>query len=165
MFSGRSSTAAPAAPTTASTSSATPFVASRGQTRAASLTSSLTLSRATLKIRLWCATRLARRDISVFPLHVTSSLCFGLTWSNSFSLQVLNANLPITALDVSTDGGQNWEETVRREYNFFERATGKSGGFSADRVMVRVSCSNGRRVILPEVSAAELVVTRAPTNC
>ncbi|KAK1835008.1 RlpA-like double-psi beta-barrel-protein domain-containing protein-containing protein [Podospora conica] len=82
-----------------------------------------------------------------------------------FSLQVLNANLPITALHVSTDKGQTWEETVRREYNFFERAEGKNGGFSADKVMVRVSCSNGRRVILPEVSAAELVVTRAPTNC
>ena len=83
-----------------------------------------------------------------------------------FSLQVLNANLPITALHVSTDGGQTWEETARREYNYFERAAGKGGGgFNADRTMVRITCSNGRGIILPEVSAAENAQTRAPTNC
>ena len=78
-------------------------------------------------------------------------------------MQVLNANYPVTSLHVSTDGGDSWAETVRRDYNYFER-DGKAG-FGQDRVMVRVSCSNGRQVILPDVSMAELAQATAPVNC
>ncbi|KAK0648882.1 RlpA-like double-psi beta-barrel-protein domain-containing protein-containing protein [Cercophora newfieldiana] len=80
-----------------------------------------------------------------------------------FSMQVMNANYPVTALHVSTDGGNRWEATVRRDYNFFEREA--SGGFGQDRVLVRVSCSNGRQVILPDVSMSEYSESRAPANC
>ncbi|KAK0611050.1 RlpA-like double-psi beta-barrel-protein domain-containing protein-containing protein [Immersiella caudata] len=82
---------------------------------------------------------------------------------NSFSMQVMNANYPVTALHVSTDGGNRWEATVRRDYNYFERES--SGGFNQDRVLVRVSCSNGRQVILPNVSMEEYAESRAPANC
>ncbi|KAK0730229.1 RlpA-like double-psi beta-barrel-protein domain-containing protein-containing protein [Lasiosphaeris hirsuta] len=80
-----------------------------------------------------------------------------------FSMQVLNANFPVTALHVSTDGGNRWEETTRQNYNYFEKE-GK-GGFGKDRVMVRVSCSNGRQVILPDVSMEEKAETSTPVNC
>jgi len=78
-------------------------------------------------------------------------------------MQVLNANYPVTALHVSTDGGNQWSETVRRDYNYFEKNGG--GGFGQDRFMVRISCSNGRQAILPDVSAAELAESRGPVNC
>lgn len=85
------------------------------------------------------------------------------THPGSFSMQVLNANFPVTALHVSTDGGNRWEETSRQNYNYFEKE-GK-GGFGKDRVMVRISCSNGRQVILPDVSMAEKAETSTPVNC
>lgn len=81
----------------------------------------------------------------------------------SFSLQVLDANYPITALDVSTDNGRSWQPTIRKEYNYFERE--RSAGFEKDFVFVRISCSNGRQVIIPNVSAANEAKTEAPTNC
>ncbi len=81
-------------------------------------------------------------------------------------MQVMNANYPVTALHISTDGGQRWWEAVRKDYNFFERdARDGKGGFEQDRVLVRVSCSNGRSVILPDVSMAEHAEARAPANC
>lgn len=80
-------------------------------------------------------------------------------------MQVMNANYPVTALHVSTDGGSRWTETVRRDYNFFERDGGSSAGFGQDTVIVRVTCSNGRQVILPNVSMGELAESRAPVNC
>ncbi|KAL8408396.1 hypothetical protein RB594_007000 [Gaeumannomyces avenae] len=79
------------------------------------------------------------------------------------SLQVLDANYPITALDVSTDNGQSWKPTIRKEYNYFEREG--SAGFEKDFVHVRISCSNGRQVIIPSVSAASEAKTEAPVNC
>jgi len=78
-------------------------------------------------------------------------------------MQVINANYPVTALHVSTDGGNRWEATLRRDYNYFERET--SGGFGQDRVVVRITCSNGRQVILPDVSSLEYAESKAPANC
>ncbi|KAL8297880.1 hypothetical protein RB600_002751 [Gaeumannomyces tritici] len=83
--------------------------------------------------------------------------------SKCFSLQVLDANYPVTALDVSTDNGQSWKSTIRKEYNYFEREG--SAGFEKDFVHVRISCSNGRQVIIPNVSAANEAKTEAPVNC
>ncbi len=78
-------------------------------------------------------------------------------------MQVMNSNYPVVGLDVSTDGGRQWAGTVRRDYNYFER-DGK-GGFNQDRVLVRVTCSNGRQVILPDVSMGEYAQSSAPANC
>lgn len=78
-------------------------------------------------------------------------------------MQVLDCNYPITALSVSTDGANTWQPTVRRDYNYFEKE--KGSGFEQDTVVVRVSCSNGRQVILPNVSAASEAKAVAPVNC
>jgi expansin (peptidoglycan-binding protein) len=84
----------------------------------------------------------------------------------SFSMQVLNCNYPITALDVSTDNTNSWQPTIRRDYNYFERnATAGSGGFGADRVTVRISCSNGKQVIIPDVGQDSETKAVAPVNC
>jgi expansin len=81
-------------------------------------------------------------------------------------MQVQNANFPVTGLDVSTDNANSWQPTVRRNYNFFERSTDAgSGGFGADRVWVRVSCSNGRQVIIPDVAMTSETRVSAPVNC
>lgn len=78
-------------------------------------------------------------------------------------MQVLDCNYPLTGLDISADGGNTWQPTVRKEYNYFEK--GSSGGFGEDTLVVRISCSNGRRVILPDVSMAGGAKTVAPVNC
>lgn len=83
-------------------------------------------------------------------------------WS-SFSLQVLNCNYPITNLEVSADGAQTWERTVRQDYNYFERDD--KSGFGKDTVVVRVTCSNGRQVIIPNVTMDPEREIVAPVNC
>jgi len=57
-----------------------------------------------------------------------------------FSMQVLNHNEPVSALEVSTDGGSTWEKTTRQPYNFFEN----SSGFGTDSVDVRVTAESGK---------------------
>ena len=78
-------------------------------------------------------------------------------------MQVLDCNHPVTGLAVSTDNGRNWQQTVRREYNFFEKEA--SGGFDKDSVMVRVTCSNKNTVIIPDVAMGNDAKTVAPVNC
>ncbi|KAH8882334.1 barwin-like endoglucanase [Thozetella sp. PMI_491] len=80
-----------------------------------------------------------------------------------FSVQVLSANFPVIALDVSNDNLQTWQPTVRMDYNFFEK-DGK-GGFDKDVVAVRVTCSNGRTVVVPELRLQEKTSIAAPVNC
>ncbi len=81
----------------------------------------------------------------------------------SFSVQVLNCNFPIIAMDVSSDNAQTWQSTVRMDYNYFEK-DGK-GGYGKDVVSIRVSCSNGRQVIVPELRLQDKASTMAPVNC
>lgn len=82
---------------------------------------------------------------------------------DSFSLQVLNCNFPITDLEVSVDDSQTWEGTVRQDYNYFEKE--EKSGFGKDTVAVRVTCSNGRQVIVPNVSMDPEREIIAPVNC
>ncbi len=49
------------------------------------------------------------------------------------------------------------------DYNYFEK-DGK-GGFGKDIVAVRISCSNGKQVIVPNVSLTERTSITAPVNC
>ncbi|KAK1600639.1 rare lipoprotein A [Colletotrichum navitas] len=65
-----------------------------------------------------------------------------------FSMQVLNHNEPVSALEVSTDGGSTWEKTTRQPYNFFENPS----GFGTDSVDVRVTAESGKTVIVRNVS-------------
>lgn len=78
-------------------------------------------------------------------------------------MQVTNANHPVTALEISTNGGSSWQSTTRREYNYFEKPGG--GGFGTDSVTVRVSCANGAKVTLSNVSVNGGSWSQAPGNC
>ncbi|KAK0652420.1 RlpA-like double-psi beta-barrel-protein domain-containing protein-containing protein [Cercophora newfieldiana] len=80
-----------------------------------------------------------------------------------FSLQALNANYPITGLEVSTNGGSTWQSTTRRDYNYFEKSSG--GGFGTQTVTVRVSCANGAKVTVQNVNVNAGSVTQASGNC
>ncbi len=73
-----------------------------------------------------------------------------------FSMQVVNANYPVTALDVSTDGGSTWQPTQRQDYNYFQKSDGS--GFGTETVTVRVTCSNGGKVVLTSVGCRQLDV-------
>jgi len=78
-------------------------------------------------------------------------------------MQVVAANQPVTALDVSTDNGNTWQGTQREDYNYFQKAGG--GGFGVDTLTVRISCSNGAKVILRNVGVADSTSYTAPGNC
>ncbi|KAK4446774.1 RlpA-like double-psi beta-barrel-protein domain-containing protein-containing protein [Podospora aff. communis PSN243] len=80
-----------------------------------------------------------------------------------FSLQAFNANHPITGLEVSTSGGNTWQSTARRDYNYFEKSSG--GGFGTQAVAVRVSCANGAKVTVQNVGVNGGIVTQAGGNC
>lgn len=64
-----------------------------------------------------------------------------------FSMQVVNANEPVTKLEVSTDGGSSWKSTTRTSYNYFEN----SSGFGTDSVTVRVTGESGTTVVVKNV--------------
>ncbi|KAH7074835.1 RlpA-like double-psi beta-barrel-protein domain-containing protein-containing protein [Paraphoma chrysanthemicola] len=67
-----------------------------------------------------------------------------------FSMQVMNANVGVAKLDVSTDGGKTWKPTTRQPYNFFEN----SAGFGTDSVDVKVTSVDGKTVVVKGVSIA-----------
>lgn len=77
-----------------------------------------------------------------------------------FSMQVLNANLPVQSLEVSTDGGNTWQPTTRKDYNFFEQEQ----GFMTDTVDVKVMSTTGGSVVVNGVSVADGSSTTAGSN-
>ncbi|KAE9961416.1 hypothetical protein EG327_004251, partial [Venturia inaequalis] len=77
-----------------------------------------------------------------------------------FSMQVLNSNTEVTALDVSTDGGKTWKPTTRRPYNYFEN----SSGFGTDIVTVRITSSIGTNITVSGMSVASLSSKMASSN-
>ncbi|KAJ5933492.1 hypothetical protein N7454_005821 [Penicillium verhagenii] len=77
-----------------------------------------------------------------------------------FSMQVVNANEPVTALEVSTDGGSTWTSTTRQSYNYFEY----SSGFGTDTVDVRVTGKSGNTVVVEDVSCSTTSEITADSN-
>ncbi|KAI0417439.1 carbohydrate-binding module family 63 protein [Xylaria grammica] len=77
-----------------------------------------------------------------------------------FSMQVVNANEPVSKLEVSTDGGSTWKSTTRQEYNFFEN----SSGFGTDTVTIRVTSESGSTVVVKNVSVASDSQVTAGSN-
>lgn len=77
-----------------------------------------------------------------------------------FSMQVMNANVGVSKLEVSTDGGATWKATTRQPYNFFEN----SAGFGADSVDVKVTSVGGRSVVVKGVSVASNSLKTAGGN-
>lgn len=80
-----------------------------------------------------------------------------------FSMQVINANVPVSSLDVSTDGGSTWTTTVREDYDYFQLESG--AGTDSDSVTVRVTCENGNTVTIDDVGATSEVTYAATSNC
>ncbi|KAI0400554.1 carbohydrate-binding module family 63 protein [Xylaria palmicola] len=77
-----------------------------------------------------------------------------------FSMQVVNASEPVAKLEVSTDGGATWKPTARRDYNFFENAS----GFGTDKVTVRVTSRSGSTVVVKNVGVASDSQVTAGSN-
>jgi len=77
-----------------------------------------------------------------------------------FAMQVINANVPISKLEVSIDGGVNWKSTTRKPYNFFEQES----GFGTDTVDVKVTSTNGQSIIVRDVSIAASSTKAASSN-
>lgn len=77
-----------------------------------------------------------------------------------FSMQVMNSNVPVTRLDVSTDGGRTWRPTIRQPYNFFEHQS----GFGTESVDVRVTSRGGNTITVRDVSVAAMTTKTAGSN-
>lgn len=77
-----------------------------------------------------------------------------------FSMQVVNSNTEVTALDVSIDGGKTWKTTTRQPYNYFEN----SSGFGTDTVTVRITSSNGKTITVSGMSVASETSKTASSN-
>lgn len=89
---------------------------------------------------------------------------YSLTYINSrFSMQVVNHNYPVTKFEVSTDSGKSWQPTVRQDYNYWQKSSGD--GFLVDTVSVRVTCSNGKQVVVNNVGTKEKASFTASGNC
>ncbi len=78
-------------------------------------------------------------------------------------MQVVNANYPVTALDVSTDGGTTWQATQRQDDNYFQKSDGS--GFGTDTATVRVTCSSGKQVVLQNIGVTPETSFTASGNC
>ncbi|KOS44413.1 hypothetical protein ACN38_g4644 [Penicillium nordicum] len=77
-----------------------------------------------------------------------------------FSMQVVNANEAVTALEVSTDGGSSWKSTTRTYYNFFEN----TAGFGTSTVDVRITGASGKTVVVKDVGVSSGKEVTAGSN-
>ncbi|KAG9195952.1 hypothetical protein G6011_01073 [Alternaria panax] len=77
-----------------------------------------------------------------------------------FSMQVMNSNVPVSKLEVSTDGGATWQATTRKEYNYFENPA----GFGTDSVDVKVTNGEGKSIVVKSVSIAASSKKTAGSN-
>ena len=77
-----------------------------------------------------------------------------------FSMQVVNSNVAVKSLEVSTDGGKTWKATTRQTYNYFEN----SAGFGTQTVDVRVTSTGGQSIVVKSVSVASTSTKTASSN-
>jgi expansin (peptidoglycan-binding protein) len=77
-----------------------------------------------------------------------------------FSMQVMNANVRIAKLEVSTDGGKTWKATARKDYNFFENPA----GFGTQTVDVRVTSAGGQAIVVKGVDVTPNSLKTAGSN-
>lgn len=75
-------------------------------------------------------------------------------------MQVVNANEPVAALEVSTDGGRTWQSTTRTYYNYFEEGS----GFGMGVVDVRVTGVSGSTVVVNGVRCLSGLEMTAESN-
>lgn len=77
-----------------------------------------------------------------------------------FAIQVMNSNVRVSKLEVSTDGGKSWKGTTRQPYNFFENPS----GFGTDSVDVKVTSVNGGSIVVKGVSVQPKSMKTAGSN-
>ncbi|KAF9776472.1 hypothetical protein IL306_005328 [Fusarium sp. DS 682] len=82
------------------------------------------------------------------------------TSANWFSIQVVNANEPVKSVQVSTDGGNTWKSTERKDYNYFENPA----GFGKTSVDVKVTSSTGKAVVVKKVGVTAGAQYKASSN-
>ena len=99
----------------------------------------------------------------IVPCGITSPLSLRNKEGTSkywFAMQVINANIPVAKLEVSTDGGATWQATTRQNYNFFVNAS----GFGTDTVDVKVTSSTGEVITVNNVGVASGTAVTASGN-
>lgn len=82
------------------------------------------------------------------PLSIRTETGASQWW---FSMQVTDANRPVKSLEVSTDGGSTWQQTQRRDYNYFQKLDRK--GFGTKPVDIKITSSIGKTIVIKNVTA------------
>ena len=75
-------------------------------------------------------------------------------------MQVVNSNVAVSKLEVSTNGGSTWQATTRSQYNYFEN----SSGFGTDTVDVKITSTGGKSITVKGVSVAASSTKTASGN-
>ncbi|KAF1966506.1 barwin-like endoglucanase [Bimuria novae-zelandiae CBS 107.79] len=99
----------------------------------------------------------------IVPCGITSPLVLKNKEGTSpywFSMQVMNSNVAVSKLEVSTDSGKTWKSTTRSAYNFFENPA----GYGTSSVDVKVTATNGKSVVVKNVSVAPNAKMTAGSN-
>lgn len=102
-------------------------------------------------------------DWAVVPCGISSPIVLKNKSGTSkfwFSMQVVNSNVGVAKLEVSTDAGASWKQTKRQPYNFFENAA----GFGTDVVDVRVTSTDGKTIVVKNVGVKSESKTTAGGN-
>jgi expansin (peptidoglycan-binding protein) len=100
---------------------------------------------------------------SIVPCGITSPIVLKNKSGTSpywFSMQVMNANVGVAKLEVSTDSGKSWKATQRKDYNFFENPS----GFGTAAVDVRVTSVNGGTLVVKGVKVGSDAMTTGSGN-
>ncbi|KAF2474411.1 barwin-like endoglucanase [Lindgomyces ingoldianus] len=100
---------------------------------------------------------------SIVPCGITSPIVLKNKEGTSkywFSIQVQNANVPVSKLEVSVDGGKTFAGTTRKDYNYFENAS----GFGVESVTVRVTSVTGGVVTVGNVGTTPSTTYTASGN-
>jgi expansin (peptidoglycan-binding protein) len=77
-----------------------------------------------------------------------------------FSIQVMNANVGVSKVEVSIGGGASWKAMARKEYNFFENPA----GFGKDTMDVKVTGVSGKSVVVKGVTVTPSALKTASAN-
>ena len=79
-----------------------------------------------------------------------------------FAATVVNAQLHTTKLEVSSDEGATWMQTIRDTNNYFKFA--KSGGTNTQTAWVKVTAEDGSVVVVKDVAMTSGKTTKATSN-
>ncbi|KAG0152102.1 hypothetical protein CROQUDRAFT_35703 [Cronartium quercuum f. sp. fusiforme G11] len=111
---------------------------------------------------------LSRFDWEVVPCPLpkdSKMLIIGKDGASKWYLSLQVANTFNTVINVEVEVEEKWYPIYRKRYNYWEFEEGEIRPSVVENANVRVTCSNGRVVTIPEVKIEAHKVVQAEGNC